>query len=78
MDGGDRIGPEDAPVTIIVFSDYECLFCMRLDQVVRSVRAEYPEEVAAVYLHKPLSYHEHAYQAARSPSARSSSCTTNM
>ncbi len=65
LTGGARIGPEDAPVTIIVFGDYECPFCQRLDQAVRSVRAEYPEEVAAVYLHMPLSYHEHAYQAAR-------------
>jgi protein-disulfide isomerase len=63
--GGHRIGRANAPVTIVEFGDYECPFCRRLEPAIRSVLAEYPDDVALVYRYMPISYHEHAYQAAR-------------
>lgn len=65
LSGGHRIGPDNAAVTIVEFGDYECPFCRRLEPALRALLAEYSEEVAIVYRHVPLTYHEHAYQAAR-------------
>jgi protein-disulfide isomerase len=62
---GSRIGPIDARVVIVEFGDYECPFCKRVEPVLRQVFTEFPREVAILYRHLPLSYHENAYQAAR-------------
>jgi protein-disulfide isomerase len=53
-DGGHRIGPSSSPVTITVFSDYQCPWCKRLDETLVTLRAKYPREVAVVYRHFPL------------------------
>jgi len=60
-----RIGPADAAVTIVEFGDYQCPFCQEAEAQVRQVLERYPTQVALVYRHYPLSYHEHAYRAAR-------------
>lgn len=65
LDGGHRLGPQDAAVTIVEFGDYECPFCRRFETALRAVRAEYPEDLAVVYRHLPLSMHPDAYLAAR-------------
>lgn len=62
---GHRIGPWEAAVTILEWGDYECPFCRRLDPGIRAVLREHPRSVALVYRHFPMSYHEHAYRAAR-------------
>lgn len=60
-----RIGPADAAVTIVEFGDYQCPYCREAETQVRQVLERYPTQVALVYRHYPLSYHEHAYRAAR-------------
>lgn len=62
---GHRMGPRDAAVTIVVFSDFECPFCGALTKQLRELRREYPKEVAVVYRHFPLSFHRHAIEAVR-------------
>jgi protein-disulfide isomerase len=63
---GQRIGPPDAPVTILEFSDFECPFCRRFStQTLPAVRRQFPNEVNIVYRHWPLSRHRLAYPAAR-------------
>lgn len=47
-------GPDDAEVTIIEFSDFECPFCRRADTEIREVLAKYPSEVRLVYKNFPL------------------------
>lgn len=37
------IGPRDATVELVVFSDYTCKFCIELDAVLRRIRSEFPE-----------------------------------
>lgn len=64
-DGGSRIGPAGAAVVVVEFGDYECPFCKRFDEVVHKLLRAYPQDVAFVYRHYPLTYHAHAYQAAR-------------
>ena len=51
---GPSLGPEDAPVTIVEFSDFQCPFCRQASGTVYSLAEKYPEEVRIVYRHLPL------------------------
>ncbi len=51
---GPSLGPADAPVTIIEFSDFQCPYCRRARSVVRELSATYPDSVRIVYRHLPL------------------------
>ena len=64
------LGSEDAPITIIEFSDYECPFCRRWhDEVFDKIRDEYPDRVRFVYRDFPLtSLHPNAVSAAEAAS----------
>jgi protein-disulfide isomerase len=62
---GTRIGPADAAVTIIEFSDFQCPYCRVMAGRLRELRRKHPGEVALVYRHFPLSYHPYARSAAR-------------
>ena len=62
---GASLGPDDAPVTIIEFSDYACPYCKRAETVVQQILERYPEQVRFVYRHFPLeSIHPQAFGAA--------------
>jgi len=62
---GARMGPADAPVTIVVFSDFQCPACRVLAERLQTVRADRGSDVAVVYRHHPLRTHPHARMAAR-------------
>jgi protein-disulfide isomerase len=51
---GPSKGPENAPVTVIEFSDYQCPFCKRAEPTIQAVLAKYPTQVRVVYRHLPL------------------------
>jgi len=58
-------GPEDAPVTIAVFSDFQCPYCARLNPLLQQVLKKYPHQVKLVYKFLPLtSIHKDAMRAA--------------
>ncbi len=57
-------GPADAPVTIVVFDDYECGYCAKMEPLLEQVLELYPEEVKLVVKHLPLAGHGHAARAA--------------
>jgi protein-disulfide isomerase len=62
---GPALGPADAPVTIVEFSDFQCPFCARAGPIVKQLNARYPEQVRIVYRHFPLdSIHPRARPAA--------------
>ena len=66
-DGGNpSIGPADAPVTIVEFSDYQCPFCVRWNQEVSArLLADYKGKIRIVYRDFPLySIHPEAEPAA--------------
>jgi cyclophilin family peptidyl-prolyl cis-trans isomerase/protein-disulfide isomerase len=50
---GHSFGPKDAPVTIIAFSDYQCLQCAFLAASLRQIRMTHPKDVRIIYLHAP-------------------------
>ena len=58
------IGPEDASVTIISYSDYQCPYCSLMDPEVMALYEAHPDDTRVVFRHFPLSYHEHALSAA--------------
>ena len=59
------LGPADAVLEIIEFSDFECPFCGRAKPVLDSLRARQGDAVRLVYRHFPLPMHAHAGPAAQ-------------
>ncbi len=60
------LGPDEAPVTIIEFGDFECLYCKAWhDNVLPHILQEFGEQVRFVYLDYPLTdIHSQAFLAA--------------
>lgn len=48
------IGPEDAPVQIVEFFDYNCGFCRRSAGWVRDLVEEHPDQVRVVFKESPI------------------------
>ena len=71
VDDDPALGPVDAPITIIEFSDYQCPFCKRWhDEVLDRLMANYPDQIRFVYRDFPLtSIHPGAM-----PSAEAANC----
>jgi len=59
-----RGGDENAPVTIIAFSDYECPYCRAAEKVVGRVREKYRDKIHYVHRDFPLPFHANAHGAA--------------
>jgi protein-disulfide isomerase len=59
------LGPADAPVKIVEFSDYQCPFCRRAEPTVEEVLARYAGKVQLVHRDFPLDGHARAFPAAR-------------
>ncbi len=59
-----QLGPDDALVTIIEFSDYECPYCQRADGPLHDA-VEDNDDVRVIFKHYPLPMHANAIPAAR-------------
>lgn len=70
---GHRMGRESTPVTIVVFSDYQCPFCAATMKELELVRNRYPNDVAVVYRHFPVQGHRQAI-----PAVRASECASDQ
>ncbi len=63
--GYPSLGPADAPVVIVEFSDYQCPYCRKwYDEVYRPLLAAYEGKIRLVYRNYPLSFHQNAIGAA--------------
>lgn len=62
---GPSLGPSEARVTIVEFSDFECPFCRKLQPILRRVLERWPRDVRLVYKHFPLNRHRHAFGASK-------------
>jgi cyclophilin family peptidyl-prolyl cis-trans isomerase len=58
---GHTSGPADAPVTMIAFSDYQCLKCAFLAASLRQIRLTHPNDVRIIYLHAPQKNNDKDY-----------------
>ena len=57
-------GPDDALVTIVEFSDFECPFCGRVEPTMKEVEKKYGKDVRVVWMNNPLPFHKNAKPAA--------------
>lgn len=57
-------GPQAAPVTIVLFSDFQCPFCSRVEPTLAQLIQAYPSDVRIVWKHQPLPFHPNAMPAA--------------
>lgn len=65
VQGSPFKGPQAAPVTVAVFSDFQCPYCARLVPVFDRVIEQYPRQVKIVFKHFPLRNHAFAVKAAQ-------------
>jgi protein-disulfide isomerase len=57
---GHVSGKDDALVTLVEFSDFECPYCLRAAPTVAKLKEKYGDELRVVYRHVPLDAHVHA------------------
>ncbi|MFI5307558.1 MAG: DsbA family protein [Polyangiales bacterium] len=57
-------GPEEAPVTIVEFSDFQCPFCSRVEPTLTDLMKQYPGKLRIVWRNNPLPFHQNAMPAA--------------
>jgi protein-disulfide isomerase len=71
--GGPTKGPDNAPVQLVEFSDFQCPYCKNAQGFVRQVLQEYGGKVQFAYKHLPLTIHPDAFT-----SAQASVCAGNQ
>ncbi len=64
-EGFPSIGPADAPITIVEFSDYQCPYCTAWhESTYQPLLDAYPGKIHFVYRNYPLSFHQNAFMGA--------------
>lgn len=64
VDDSPTLGPADAPVTLVMFSDFQCPYCSRGDATVMALREAYDGKLRIVFKNFPLPFHPYARPAA--------------
>jgi protein-disulfide isomerase len=63
-------GPVNAPVTVVMFSDFQCSACAAVHPILKHVLAGYPDKIRFVVRDFPLeSIHDNAFRAAKAAAA---------
>src|SRR5258708_35134314 len=63
-EGHPQRGGDNAAVTIVEYSDFECPYCRQEESRLRQVMKKYGDQVRLVYMDFPLPFHQHAMEAA--------------
>ena len=58
-------GNATAPVTIVVFSEFQCPFCSRVEGTIKELQTKYGNDIRIVWKNNPLPFHDKAEPAAR-------------
>ena len=58
-------GPEDADITIVDYSEFECPFCGRSRSTLNQLEEKYAGNIRFVFKHYPLPFHDNAIPAGR-------------
>lgn len=64
IDGAPFVGPKDARVTLVEFSDFQCPYCAQAVVKLNAVLKAYPNQVKLVFKQFPLDMHSQAALAA--------------
>jgi protein-disulfide isomerase len=66
VDPGDSParGPKNAPVTLVLFSDFQCPYCKRVEPTITQLEKEYAGKIRVVWKNMPLEFHQNAKPAA--------------
>lgn len=62
--GSPFLGKENVPVTLVIFTDFECPYCSKAAPLMEEVLEKNPETVKIVFKNMPLSFHQNAQPAA--------------
>src|ERR1700758_248351 len=62
--GHPQRGGDNAAVTIVEYSDYQCPYCRQEESRLREVMKKYGDQVRLVYMDFPLAFHRQAMEAA--------------
>lgn len=57
-------GKKDAPISVVIFSDFQCPFCSRGAETVTQLKKKYGNKVKIAFKHYPLPMHKDAKPAA--------------
>jgi protein-disulfide isomerase len=63
-EGSPFEGPADAPVTLTLFTDFECPYCSKMSPLIDEVLKRNPKDVKVVLKNMPLKFHKSARPAA--------------
>jgi protein-disulfide isomerase len=58
------LGPEDAPVTVVEFADFECPFCRMSSRMLESIARDSDGQIRLCFKHFPLRSHSRSMPAA--------------
>lgn len=58
-------GKNDAPITIVEYSDFECPFCKKGYDTMKEVKSKYGDKIRFIFKHLPLDFHPMAMPAAK-------------
>jgi protein-disulfide isomerase len=62
-------GPKTAPITMIIFSDFQCPFCSRVEPTLKQLDEKYKGKIRFVWKNYPLPFHQNAMPAAEAAMA---------
>ena len=68
LDGKPSLGPKDAPITLVEFSDFHCPYCQKVEPTLDQLMKNYPNKIQRVWRHYPLPMHqgsEHTHEASQ-------------
>lgn len=57
-------GPENAPITVVLFSDFQCPYCAGAANATHEIQQAYGDKVRVVFRQFPLPFHRNAHLAA--------------
>src|SRR6185369_12057756 len=62
-------GPANAPLTVVVFSDFQCPFSKRVEPTLAQMEKEYAGKIRMAWKNYPLPFHNNAMPAAEAAAA---------
>lgn len=69
LEGSPSIGPANAQITLVEFSDFQCPFCARASGTVGELMKKYSGNIRVVFKNLPLPMHARAVDAAKAAMA---------